>query len=325
MNFLSNTNYESQYGDALSTYSQPAKKFEDFVCEYLAEADIKPISRSKYKNYLYQFNLWLNKNKFDGLAIERVDILEYKQYMIESGYSPYTTSAYLSSIRQLYNWLEAKHGVRNISKMIKSQKTKKGFNKQPLSKEQIRTIIDYLSIDQSPRGLRNRAIFEILIRTGMRTIELTRANLNDFEFRGQKRILKIQRKGRDAKDKLVVITDTLWPVIQRYIQSREKVLDSSPLIISYEHSRVGDRLTVQHISKLIKKIFRSCNIDSKEWTAHSIRHTTAVNLLKQGATLEQVQKQLGHESPTTTGWYIATIEEELRIENAPESLLDDIF
>lgn len=66
-------------------------------------------------------------------------------------------------------------------------------------------------------------------------------------------------------------------------------------------------------------------MDGKEFTAHSLRHTTAVAILKHGGSITDVQSVLRHSSPVTSQIYTESVKEELRLQNAPELMLDGAF
>lgn len=84
-------------------------------------------------------------------------------------------------------------------------------------------------------------------------------------------------------------------------------------------------MTTRSISKIAKTGLKTIGCLGKDYTAHSLRHTTAVNILRAGGRMEDAQGVLRHSSPATTQIYTAIIKEEMRIRNAPEELLDAIF
>jgi integrase/recombinase XerC/integrase/recombinase XerD len=173
-------------------------------------------------------------------------------------------------------------------------------------------------------NLRDFAIVNLLLRTGLRTIEVVRANVEDITFKGGQRILRVWGKGRDDKDSFVVLTDKAYAPIKAYLDTRGTTTLKEPLFISTSNRNLKGRLTTRSISKICKEGFRAIGIDGKEYTAHSLRHTTAVMLLKHG-TLSDVQSVLRHASPVTSQIYTKSIEEELRLANPSEIKLDGIF
>ena len=70
---------------------------------------------------------------------------------------------------------------------------------------------------------------------------------------------------------------------------------------------------------------RDIGLDGKEFTAHSLRHTTAVNILRAGGRIEDAQGVFRHTSPSTTQIYTETIKEEMRLNNPAEELIDNLM
>ena len=101
--------------------------------------------------------------------------------------------------------------------------------------------------------------------------------------------------------------------------------DGEPLFTSSSNNNRGGRLTTRTVSGIAKDHLRRVGLDSREYTAHSLRHTTAVTIMRAGGSIEDTQHVLRHSSPATTQIYTATIKEELRLRNSTESLLDAAF
>ena len=209
----------------------------------------------------------------------------------------------------------------NVAKGVKSPTRIQAFRKRPLSVEQINRLLDYFS----NKDIRDYAIVNLLLRTGLRTIEVVRANVEDITFKGSQRVLLIQGKGRVDKDNFVILTDKTFEPIRRYLDTRGKVSGSEPLFISNSNNSKGNRLTTRTISYIVKEGLKEIGLDERCFTAHSLRHTTAVNILIGGGTLEMVQFTLRHTNPSTTQIYTSTLNEIRRLQGSGEALLDKIF
>ena len=172
---------------------------------------------------------------------------------------------------------------------------------------------------------RDYAIINLLLRGGLRTIEVIRANVEDITFKGSQRVLLVHGKGRDEKDNFIVLTDKTYKPIELYIKSRGKLTPSDPLFISNSNNSKGKRLTTRTISKIAKEGLKAIGLDNKSFTAHSLRHTTAVNILRAGGSLEMAQFTLRHSNPATTQIYTATLNEERRLKNSGEALIDSLY
>lgn len=288
---------------------------------FISSQDCKESSRSLYTRTLSQFFLWVEREDRVLNTLTREDILEYKDYLLSSGLSSLTVSSYLVVVRKFYEWTEGLKIYPNIAKGIKTPRRKQAFKKQHLSEGKSRELLEYFQ----ERSLRDYAIVNLLLRTGLRTIEAVRADVGDITFKGEKRVLLVWGKGRTEKDSFVVLTDKTYLPIRDYLNSRKGVKPGDPLFISNSRHNLGERLTTRTISAICKEGLRGVGLDGKEFTAHSLRHTTAVEILKTGGSIWDVQRVLRHSSTDTSQIYTESIEEEERLKKSPESLLDSAF
>jgi integrase/recombinase XerC/integrase/recombinase XerD len=228
-------------------------------------------------------------------------------------------ASYLVALRRFYEWAEGNKLYPNIAKGIKSPKRKNAYLKEHLRENQIADLLAHFE-----GNTRDYAIVNLLLRTGLRCIEVVRANIEDITFKGGQRILRVWGKGRDEKDAFVVLTDKAYAPIRAYLDTRKSTTLKEPLFISTSNRNLCGRLTTRTISKICKEGLCAIGLDAHEYTAHSLRHTTAVMLLKNGS-LADVQSVLRHASPATSQIYTKSIEEELRLANPSEMKLDGIF
>lgn len=294
---------------------------EQLLSLFIASLDIKDASKETYRRCLRQFIKWTSLQCIDLHNLTRESIINYKNSLFEQGLSSLSVSAYINSVRLFFEFCEASKVFPNIAKGIRSPKRKRAFRKQPLSLEQGKSLLQFAEASD----LRDRAIINLLLRTGLRTIEVVRANIEDLTFKGGKRVLLVHGKGRSEKDNFVILTDKTYKPIEEYLASRMDLQDKAPLFTSGSNNSKGNRLTTRTISSIAKEGLKSIGINGKEYTAHSLRHTTAVNILRAGGTLENAQHTLRHSSPVTTQIYTETIEEERRLLNSGEALLDSIY
>jgi integrase/recombinase XerC/integrase/recombinase XerD len=235
--------------------------------------------------------------------------------------SSLSVGSYITSVRRFYEWAEANKYYPNVAKGIKTPKRKQQFKKQPLLPEQATALLSYYQ----DKSLRDYAIINLLLRTGLRTIEVIRANIEDITFKGAKRVLLIHGKGRDEKDNFVILTDKAYQPIAEYLSKRENLVNTEPLFISTSNNSKGERLSTRTVSQIAKEGLKAIGLNEKSFTAHSLRHTTAVNILRAGGSLETAQFTLRHSNPATTQIYTATLNEERRLQNSGEFLIDNLF
>jgi len=306
--------------DALATI-QDGAYLELLLHRFAASQDVAPASRSTYLRTIRQFFRWVKEQGLPLSTLTRAEVLRYKEELLAGGMSSLSVGAYLTSVRRFFAWAEGEKVYPNIARDVKGPKRKQQFRKQALSAEKAKEV---LSLHQG-QALRDHAILNLLLRTGLRTIEVVRANVEDITHKGGTRVLLVHGKGRSEKDAFVILTDRAYQPIADYLASRGKVKAGEPLFTSASNNSKGGRLTTRTVSAIAKNSLRSVGLDSREYTAHSLRHTTAVTIMRAGGSIEDAQHVLRHSSPATTQIYTATIKEELRLRNSTESLLDRAY
>lgn len=297
------------------------QRIEDLVDSFINSQDVKLSSKLLYRRTLKQYFNWVDKKSYLLSEIARPQLLEYKDELLLSGMSSLTVGSYITSVRRFYEWTEANKFYPNVAKGIKTPKRKQQFKKQPLLPSQATALLNYYQ----DKALRDYAIINLLLRTGLRTIEIIRANVEDITFKGSQRVLLVHGKGRDEKDNFVLLTDKTYQPIAEYLATRGKVNNSEPLFTSTSNNSKGERLSTRSISYIAKEGLKAIGLDERAFTAHSLRHTTAVNILRGGGSLEQAQMTLRHSNPATTQIYTATLNEERRLQNSGEALIDSLY
>ena len=296
-------------------------RIEELVDRFIQAQDVKQSSKLLYRRTLKQYFNWIESKNYLLSEIARPELLEYKEELLNSNLSSLTIGSYITSVRRFYEWTEANKHYPNVAKGIKTPKRKQQFKKQPLLPAQATALLSYYK----DKALRDYAIVNLLLRTGLRTVELIRANIEDIIFKGSQRVLLVHGKGRDEKDNFVLLTDKAYQPIAEYLATRGKVNSSEPLFISISNNSKGERLSTRSISYIAKEGLKAIGLDERSFTAHSLRHTTAVNILRAGGSLETAQFTLRHTNPATTQIYTATLNEERRLQNSGEALIDSLY
>ena len=306
--------------DALATLQEGAY-LEQLLHRFAASQDVAPSSRATYLRTVRQFFRWVKEQGLPLSTLTRVEVLRYREDLLASGMSSLSVGAYLTSVRRFFAWAEGEKVYPNIARDVKGPKRKQQFRKQALTAAKAKEVLSY----QDGQGLRDHAMLNLLLRTGLRTIEVIRANVEDITYKAGTRVLLVHGKGRSEKDAFVILTDRAYQPIADYLATRGKVKAGEPLFTSASNNSKGGRLTTRTVSAIAKDSLRSVGLDSREYTAHSLRHTTAVTIMRAGGSIEDAQHVLRHSSPATTQIYTATIKEELRLRNSTESLLDRAY
>lgn len=293
--------------------------------EFLGNQDVRPNSRKKYRDNLIVFIGWLTRNA-DLTNMTRQTIIAYKTWLNETGRSPSTVDNYLAPVRQFFKYFAENDIHKNITIGVKSPKRGQGYSKDYLRPEQVQKLL--ASINRSTtQGLRDYAIINLMVRTGMRCIEVARADVRDLRLEDERWMFYIQGKGRWAKDRALGVTDKIVNPIAEYIvehQLKENI-DCSPMFLNHAYRSNNTRITTLFISKMVKKYLRGIGINTVKISAHSLRHTAAITALKSGADLLAVKSMLGHSKIETTMLYQRAIEEERGRDGTAIHLMDDAY
>ena len=296
-------------------------EFSDLIANFLLSLDVKPATVAYYQRCLKQYTDYLTKTGLDPVQVQREDLIQYKRTLINSGRGSLTVAAYLQVCKSFYSWISDEFGTRNLARNIKAPTRQKKFRRQPLTPEQASLLLQHFE-----RGnLRDYAMVNILIRCGLRTIELSRLNVSDIKYKSGQRVLMVQGKGRIDKSEFVVLSPKCDKVLSEYVRSRGRVVNGSPLFISVAKKNRGGRIGTYTISRIVKSGLREIGIDGPDFSAHSLRHTCGTCILRAGGTLEQAGAVLRHISTETTKIYTATFRDEKRLSDPAEFLLDSIY
>ncbi len=294
-----------------------------FIERFIREADVAPTTKETYRKALRQFFRWYEAN---GLtSVTRADILAFKNAEL-ARIQASTVGAYLPALRSFFKWLEAEKLHPNVAAGVKGVKLSKGHRKDALTPVQAKSVLKALGGD-TLLAKRNFALFNLLLHTGLRTIEIHRADVGDMRNKGYQSVLYVQGKGRVAKDEFVVLTEAAIRPIYDYLAARraaglEVVGQDSPLFVSHSTRSYGSRLSLRSIREAAKGAMRAAGIDDSRLTTHSIRHTAITFALLGGASLQQAQALARHNDINTTLIYSHAMD---RVAHAPEHLIDALL
>lgn len=297
---------------------------KDIVSKFLAQHDVMDISKAKYKQFLHHFFKWVTEKGVDLKTATKTNAVDYKQSLIKEGKSPSTVMVYVVACRVLYNWLESQHRIPNIFKDVKSPSDSEDMIKQHLSNEKAKELLQFFNNSQS---LRNFAIVSLMLRTGIRTIEVCRIRIKDLEFFKERWRIMIHGKGRIGRSEFVMLEDKAKQPIDVYLLSRkDEKLGNYPLFANEsQNCGVEDGLTTKTISDICRKGLNEIGLTGRLYTAHSLRTTYACTLIENGANLEDVQAALRHKDIATTQRYLRSINMQERIKRRVESLINNSY
>lgn len=303
---------------------------DDLIEMFITETqNLMETSKVRYRKSLRRYFKWLNESGFDIRAITLSELLVYRKYIggctTKKGekLSDFTVNAYLTSLKVFYEWAHAK-GIYpiNPAKGLKGIKQVSKFKRKPLTAEECKKLLNYYK----EKSVRDYAIVNLLIRCGLRVMELTRLDYGDITHEHTVRVIKVQGKGHKEKDRFVQLTDKALIPIETYLKTRkDEIKKDSPVFVSESFIGAGERLIPGTISRLVKKGLNAIGLTGPEYTAHSLRHSSGSAILKAGGTMEQAQTHLRHHSSATTMIYVRAEKEEQDLKNSGTKLIDEMF
>lgn len=292
---------------------------EVLINRFVKFLDVAPLTVKSYTSGLKQYFSFLNNNGIK--QPDRNSVIEFKKYLADNNSKNSTIALYLSAVKRFFSWSESEGLYPNITAGIKAPKIDKGHKKDAFSGEQVKEILAGMSKD-SLKGLRDFAMLGLIATTGLRTIEVVRANVEDLRLNAGVPVLYVQGKGKTSKADFVKITPKVLAAIQAYLKARGQVKASEPLFVSHANRNNGGRLTTRTVSGVCKKAFAVAGYISSRLTAHSLRHSAITISLMAGQSLQEVQAFARHSNIATTTIYAHNVN---RLKSQCENLIEGVI
>lgn len=263
-----------------------------------------PKTKETYNKAIRQFLIYLSNN---GISqSQREDVIAYKEYLLID-HKPTTVQSYLAAVKLFFQWTAQEGFYPNIADHVKGAKIDSEHKKDYLTTKQVSKLL--WAIDRSNlKGKRDYAMLSLMVTTGLRTISITRANIEDIRNTGDAIALFYQGKGHQEKAKYVKLAEPVEEAIGDYLKARGETDGEAPLFSSIANRNNGGRMTTRSVSRVAKEHFIDVGLVSDKITAHSLRHTAATLNLLNGGTVEETQQLLDHSNINTTLIYSHALE-----------------
>ncbi len=289
----------------------------------MLDLDVLPATKADYKRKIELWFRWLASVDVDPREPHRHHILEYKQQLQQQGKSIFTSNSYVTVVRLFYSYCEVRRYYDNIGSGIKSSTKQREHYKHPLSRVESNRLLE--SIDTSTMvGKRDKLMIALMLTNGLRTCEVHRINIEDFDKAGEQTVLYIQRKGRTDKREMVAVPGVILELLEDYLADREFDM-SDPLFLCHAYGRRNIRLSKATISAIIKRRLRDIGIDDPKITAHSLRHTCGSLMVEEGMEVEDIKDMLGHSDTNVTRIYIDMARQKRMLERSPSKKIAGII
>ncbi len=292
--------------------AEDAALIAGFVERSWSELGLADNTLASYRFDLEAFARWLSAH---GSSLVRCDRSLLQRYLAErsstggargTGYKARSNARLLSSLRHFYRVLARDGRVdRDPTLLVDAPRLPRGLPKA-LSETEVEALLQAPS--QSPLGLRDRAMLEVMYATGLRVSELVGITAAQINLR--QGVLRVVGKG--GKERLVPLGDEAAHWLSSYVEEARPVLlkgsRSDALFVSNRRAAMSRQM----FWVLVRKHAQTAGIAAARISPHVLRHSFATHLLNHGADLRALQLMLGHSSLSTTQIYTLVAKEGLK-------------
>jgi tyrosine recombinase XerC len=300
------------------THDVPFEELLETYIRYLvAEKNLSPFTLRNYRSDLLHFEAFLQEDGADMLTADRTAARRYLAVLKERGTATASLTRKVSTIRSFYKFL-VREGKLESSPLVGLVAPKRERRLPHILSEDELSMIIEAADETPPRGLRNRAILELMYASGVRLSEIVGVDLRHLDL--EERTLLVRGKGN--KERMVIIGGQAELALRRYLSKGRPRLATGAEAALFVN-RDGKRLSGRSIEKIVRQHALKAGLDARVWP-HLLRHSFATHLLDGGAELRVVQELLGHASAQTTQIYTHVTEERQRdkLEAARQALAD---
>ncbi len=291
-----------------STMILPAARLADLLQPFgdaltLRESagEISANTRAAYLRGAEKFLTWCEQN---ASGLETPDaVRSWKAALLSAGYKPATINAWLAGVKALGAWAQESRKLPYNPMAGTKGATRKGTNKhherESLTSDEARRLLAITDVTTAT-GKRDAAIIALMLFTGLRTVEVYRADIADLATRGGRLVLMVQGKGHAEKDDFVILTGEADDKIRSWLAARGS--KPGPLFVSLSNRSTFERLSLRALRDLVGREMRAAGVVGNK-TTHSLRHT-AISTVARKAGVVKASKLARHASIETTMIYI---------------------
>ncbi len=303
-----------------NNYKEFIVDFKDYliVIKNLSNIYIEKIVTTVHQ-FLEFVNIYKLDNKYDSIenfslndvrTLTNKDIYSYIFYLAENDYKQGSRNIKIEHLRSFFNYLF--HIMHNIFRqpfdIVKTEKREVRQLPNYLSLREAKKLVTLYKDSDKVNEVRNNAIFNLCLNCGLRISEISALNIDDIDFKYKKFIIH----GKGKKERMGYLNDVAYDAMIKYYEIRKNLhaknkKDEKAFFLSNK----GVRLSTVAIRKATKIAYRKSDIDSIEYSVHTMRHTCATLMFKSGVDVKTIQEILGHSQINTTKIYTHLHDEEV--------------
>jgi integrase/recombinase XerD len=276
---------------------EESQQFLDYI---LNEKGYSSNTLAAYRNDLSQFIEFMEPRVGGWDEVNQNLIIDYIMTMkADQEYASSTVARKVAAIKSFFHFLVDRGDLEDDpTATLDSPKVRKRLPKA-ISAEELERLLAEPAHDDSPKGLRDRALLELLYATGLRVTELVSLDIDDVNLASA--TLRVVRS-RDKTERFIPIHERAIEPLQEYLERGRIQLLRDPEEKALFLNHRGRRLTRQGLWLIVKHYVHEVGIVD-DVTPHTLRHTFATHLIEKKADLEYVQEILGHANISTTQVY----------------------
>ncbi|AAK80025.1 integrase/recombinase XerD [Clostridium acetobutylicum] len=271
---------------------------DNLIEQYFAEIRKKNLSLNTidaYRRDIKKFHEFLDEKGEKLREVDVITIMSYVQYLQKNGRANSSIVRNIVSIRNFFKYLEIK-GIMDDNPVTQYEmpKIRRNFP-DILTIEEVEKLL--MGPDgNTDKGIRDKAMLEIMYATGMKVTELLNLTIYDINLK----LSYIKCRGIKNKERIIPMGSYAVKCLEIYLKVRTKlnVQNIDYLFFNLQ----GDKMTRQGFWKIIKQYAQESGI-KKKINAYTLRHSFAVHLLQNGADIKTIQELLGHSDMATTQIY----------------------
>ena len=282
---------------------------EDYA-KHLAARHLTPQTITNTLRQLRAFMQWRNDDDWRSVTLD--DLTGWHDWLLKQPLASITRCGKVWSVKRFLGWLhQRRHILTNPAAKLPPLHKTKPLPRGILTPEQLNSLVN-APTTTAPEGIRDRAIFELLYSSGLRSGELCKLTLYDLD-RAKRLVTITQGKGR--KDRLVPVGHIALEWLTRYLtESRPQLVAQAkpgPAATLLFLTKSGLPFTPSKLLHLVRSYAATHNLPAST-TTHSLRHACATGMLRGGASIRHVQEMLGHSSIKTTQIYTHIVKDDLK-------------
>jgi integrase/recombinase XerD len=286
----------------------PRTSMIDGYLAYLAEVRrMSPNTIESYARDLAQLGGFAEKSGKEVQHLDRRDLEAFVRSLVTSGLAPRSVSRAVACVRGFYKFITVEQKLdQNPADDLRSPRAWPSLPKF-LSLEEVDRLLAQPDVS-TPRGLRDKALIEVLYATGLRVSELVSLRAGDLHLdEGYLTCI-----GKGDKQRIVPMGQESADWVRRYLRDgRTPMLRKRQSPWLFVNARDGGPLSRIGFWKVLKGYGKSAGL-SRELSPHVLRHSFATHLLERGADLRMIQVMLGHADLSTTQIYTHVLEARLK-------------